>query len=300
TLCPDETATLSVPDQFDSYQWWHETVGGGLYEAIDGETMATLDIDVNNAGQDIWCEVTLDGCTEASNSMTINAYIFEATQVTANAASICENDSVVLTVTGADGVVEWLLDGNPTGAADYSYISYDPGTYSAIIYPTQCPNYAIESGDGPTVVVNPLPTPEITVTDNVNLSTDEYADYQWYADGTLITDADMQTYTATEDGAYAVLVTDDNGCSATSSSFGVTVSNLNELDMQAMSLYPIPAQNFLIIETQTPGVAYITDLAGRMISSQQVNVSQKIDISTLESGTYLMILNEQVIRWMKE
>lgn len=53
--------------------------------------------------------------------------------------------------------------------------------------------------------------------------------YQWNLNGNPITNATGQSWTPTANGAYTVVVTDSNGCSATSAVYNMTNVGLNEL-----------------------------------------------------------------------
>ena len=73
------------------------------------------------------------------------------------------------------------------------------------------------------VVVNPLPTPEITpnettiyIGETVELSVGQYDYYEWYNyEDSLLTDLEMLV--VSDSGQYYVWVEDQNGCSSTSS-----------------------------------------------------------------------------------
>jgi choice-of-anchor A domain-containing protein len=60
---------------------------------------------------------------------------------------------------------------------------------------------------------------------NSVLTSGSASSYQWYLNGTAISGATLQSYTATVAGTYSVIVTNSNGCSATSASYIVTQIN---------------------------------------------------------------------------
>ncbi|MCX7831011.1 MAG: hypothetical protein N2445_08150, partial [Acidobacteria bacterium] len=75
----------------------------------------------------------------------------------------------------------------------------------------------------------------------VVLSTQQYSSYQWYRDGSPISGATSQNYTATSSGSYTVFVTDSYGCSAYSPAHILTLENCGgggEVSSKN-SLYPL-------------------------------------------------------------
>jgi len=121
------------------------------------------------------------------------------------------------------------------------------------------------------------------------------ATYQWLDcdnGNAPIVDATNQTYTATENGNYAVEVT-IGSCTETSVCENVSNVNLNELEHNSISVYPNPTNGILNInfENITGSVNYtLTTIEGRLIKQQQ-NLSVNtisIDISNESKGIYLL------------
>jgi hypothetical protein len=122
-----------------------------------------------------------------------------------------------------------------------------------------------------TVVVNPLPAiPVITVSGDTLTSSANYGN-QWYRSNTLINGATNQTYIETQNGQYSVIVTDSNGCTATSAPTNITVGN-NELSNKSyngLTIYPNPASDNISIaftaNTEGNYVIRLIDMPGRII-----------------------------------
>lgn len=69
-------------------------------------------------------------------------------------------------------------------------------------------------------------------------------------------------------------------------SFGVFV---NELNTNAINIYPNPTANTLFIESDEPlSTVVITDLAGKTLLAQQYTAKQGVDVSSLGAGTYIL------------
>ena len=140
-----------------------------------------------------------------------------------------------------------------------------------------------------TIYPNPIPT--IIKTGNV-LSTQSYITYQWFNNGSNISGALTQTYTAATNGNYQVEVTDANNCKGISTSLNVIVSSLNEVDKDCFKIYPTPSEKMLHIETNASGnwQASITDMKGSQIKQIQFNKSTQLDISSYAPGVYYIQL----------
>ncbi|NBW71793.1 MAG: T9SS C-terminal target domain-containing protein [Flavobacteriia bacterium] len=138
---------------------------------------------------------------------------------------------------------------------------------------------------------------------NINTLTSSSATgNQWYYNGTLILGATSQNYTASLVGLYSVLVTNSQGCSA--SSVGITVNefvDLVDLDAYVFSIFPNPSQgDFSISFTTFSGSNYtikIYNAAGQLIyedelanQNQSGKIIKDIHLGELASGVYNLFL----------
>ena len=121
------------------------------------------------------------------------------------------------------------------------------------------------------------------------------ATYQWIncGDNSIIAGATSQSFTADTTGSYAVVVT-FNGCSDTSLCVAISTAGLPNLsDLYNVSLYPNPTSDQVTITSDVLlNDIQVTDLNGKVILSQKVNgVSASLNLSNVESGIYMVILN---------
>ena len=125
---------------------------------------------------------------------------------------------------------------------------------------------------------------------------------------TLISGATNQSYLATIDGDYAVIVS-KNGCSDTSICYNVSFVGIVENDFgNALILYPNPTDgNFSIDlgENLKTVMITITDLNGKLILSYNYNNSQLLNLKIEEpAGVYLLMIEsgnkKAVVRLIKE
>ena len=118
--------------------------------------------------------------------------------------------------------------------------------------------------------------------------------YQWNLAGTPILNATQQTYIPSATGAYTVTVTSPSGCSATSLPAQWTVGiDENELD-KFFSFSPNPSSEFITLHLEKEYIYNtfsIVDLQGKLITEGLISEKdQKIDVSRLNSGSYLLYL----------
>ena len=107
--------------------------------------------------------------------------------------------------------------------------------------------------------------------------------YQWINCSTNqpISGAINQSYTATANGSYAVII-NNGGCSVTSVCYNVSTIGINENDFSSsMVVYPNPTEGDVTIDF---GALYdnitleVRDVFGRLISTQNEKQSSQINV----------------------
>lgn len=198
SFCPGDSVVLSATTGV-SYLW------------SNGAT--TQNITVFNPGT-FYCTVSFGGnCSDITDTITVNHLSGLTLTITPSGpTTFCQGSNVTLTASST--AVSWS-----TGATTQSIVVNTPGTYTAT--PTAagfCPATSSVS-----VTVNANPTVNITGVSAVcqnssaTLSTNvPFSQYAWSGGQTTAT---ISTGTA---GLYSVIVTDANGCTATST-FNLTV-----------------------------------------------------------------------------
>ena len=157
-----------------------------------------------------------DGCS-ITQSITVNANPSTPTITAGGATTFCAGGSVVLTSSAAAGN-QWYNNGSPIdGASSQTYSATASGAYTVVVTTSGCFS---EASAGTAVTVNAAPSrPSISATatsfctgGSVVLTSSATTGNQWYKNGSPITDATNQTYTATTNGSYAVVTTSADGC----------------------------------------------------------------------------------------
>ncbi len=173
---------------------------------------------------------------------------------------------------------------------DFYYFFYD----WEIIVEAECAAELVEVTA--TIHANPE-IGEISENGNV-LSIDAGFDsYQWYLDGVVISGATGNTHAATEDGDYQVVVGTDKGCESTSNVVTVLVSSIDALSKASIEVFPNPASGNVTIKVPTAADYKILNGQGVTVLSGNVKNCQDLDISTLNSGIYILsiVIEEQTI-----
>jgi hypothetical protein len=120
------------------------------------------------------------------------------------------------------------------------------------------------------------------------------ASYQWIRcpELTIITDSTSKSFTASENGLYAVIVSKD-GCSDTSACFEINSLGIIENSFgEAFQLFPNPTQGQLSIDfgqTYEELNLQLSDVSGRLLNQWQIHDQQATQLQLNQpAGTYLL------------
>ena len=150
------------------------------------------------------------------------------------------------------------------------------------------------SDNGSNITINALPNVNTTLNGATITADQSGAGYQWLNCNTgnsTIPGATNQSYTATANGAYAVVVTmNGNGCSDTSSCVIVNKIGIDEIvTNNQFIIYPNPAEDYITIIIAEKATIEIINIQGQII--QTINndeLKTKIDIRNLSGGVYII------------
>lgn len=254
--------------------------------------------EVNASGTSLW--------TKASANST-HAYRFSLCEIRGPVAiisadqDICTGDAVIL-----NGSSVSPSENNPT--ITYSWTSNPAGFTSTNQSPSVTPsstttytlvatNASLGCSSSAEVIINvhPQPANPIIIQSGNDLVATAASTYQWYLDGTIINGATAQTYTPLQSGSYTVVITDDNGCDATSDAFNIIVDNINfELGNDALILTPNPSNGIATLSgIMVENDEYYIDIMntfGQII--QQYSNTHTIDLSSEPDGLYFIIVRD--------
>jgi len=140
---------------------------------------------------------------------------------------------------------------------------------------------------------------DITLTAN---ATD--AEYQWVDcnnNNAPIEGADDQTFEATQNGSYAVQVT-QNGCTELSDCFEITTVSVLELGLNqkpSFKLYPNPVQHVLSVDFDKVTEIEIYNVTGKLVNRFVGLQQYRIDVSAYPAGLYVVRTPELSLRFVK-
>jgi hypothetical protein len=133
----------------------------------------------------------------------------------------------------------------------------------------------------------------MTINEYVLTANEMDAGYQWLKDDNEIDGATAQSYTVTETGAYAVVIT-KNDCVDTSRTYNITVTT-GILDLSfgsEINVYPNPTKGDVTVDL---GMVYQTvhvrvySISGKLVSVKEYNSQRKIDCEISgDKGVYFL------------
>lgn len=291
-----------------AYQW---QVNG----SNAGTNFATFTSGILFDGAVVTCILTSNAaCASPATStspgitMTVNAIVTPALNITATDSIICIGDPVTFTATGTNGgsapSYQWQVNGVNTGtnASVFNSSTLNNGDVVTCILTSSepCVTNSIANSNGINMTVNPIPpTPTITQSGSV-LTSSASSGNQWYLNGALLPGEINQTYTFTVNGTYTVIET-TNGCSSSGSApvviINVGISGIADAEM--LSVYPNPNDgNFMLTFYSLEKLTYtikIENAIGQLVYDEEIKdftgtYSKQLSIAEFGNGVYTLSL----------
>lgn len=232
---------------------------------------------------------------------------FDPSAGTANATAIASYDAFVwkLSQCSPDATTD-------VQAACESYLWIDGNTYTSSNSTATHTLTNVEGCDSIVTLNLTITNIDASVTDNSPALTANQAgaSYQWIDcnnGNAAIVGATNQTFTATANGNYAVVVTQNN-CSATSTCSLVENVGLNDLEEELVLLYPNPAHDIITVDfgsLSNEKSVELRDASGRKLQLFTVAEKQvEMEVSAYQSGVYFVVISsehgEQIHRFVKQ
>ena len=311
SICAGSTVTFTASatngGTNPSYQWY-------VNNSPTGSNSTTFTTSTLTNGSIVSCVMTSNLSGVSSNPATSNSITVSVVNPVSPSVSIfgnqavCAGQSITLgsfsSNAGSAPSYQWILNGTNVGTniSSYSFVPSNGDILSLVLTSNStCVTSATANASPINMAVNPLP-PTPSISQNINTLTSSSATgNQWYYNGTLISGATNQSYTASLVGVYTVLVSNNEGCSL--SSVGITVSEfaeIGELDSYIFSIFPNPSQgDFSISFTAISGSTYtfkVYNEAGQLIyedrlENQNGKIIKDVHLGELASGMYNLTLS---------
>ena len=204
SLC-NGSVVLTAPTGFSTYTWNGPSTTG----VLTVNTPGTYYVDC----------ITSNGFTCQSDPVTIYSGNIPITLSTPDSVFICQGDTVII-----DGPLGYSTYNWSTGATTSSITTTSTGNYSLSVVDG---NGCTGTSNTTSVSISPQTTTATTTgfslcNGSVTLDAGSgFASYQWYNNGTIMTNGTNQTFVATIAGNYTVGVTYPTGCTATSNTLTI-------------------------------------------------------------------------------
>ncbi|MGV3612840.1 MAG: T9SS type A sorting domain-containing protein [Fluviicola sp.] len=253
-------------------------------------------------GYRIRVDASNPAATGTDNGMNLTVAGPPPVTATPSMGTICVGNSTSITASGANTYV-WTPSGTLSSSTGAN-VTANP-TSTQVYTVTGTDGNGCSNSTAVTITVATLPsvaaTPSIgtiCVGNSTSITASGANTYVWTPSGTLSSSTGASvTATPTSTQVYTVTGTDGNGCS-NSTTVTITVESCAGLEEESFGdfeLYPNPANQELTLNFgELKGIQTISilDLAGRTVLSTTGN-SSTIDVSSLESGKYFLMIEHE-------
>lgn len=278
SICNGASTSLTA-NGADTYQW-SNSLGNNAIVNVSPTVSTTYTVIGTNAAN----------CS-ATDTVLVTVNQNPVVTISTNQDSICSGENSSLTASGAN-TYQW---NNGLG----TNVTVTPT-------PANTTTYVVNGTDGNSctgtasqvITVIPVPeTPIVQVNGIVNLSSSiSGTSYQWYLNGSPISGATNQNFTAVSNGLYSVVVFNEFGCeSATSAEVNVVIDGIEQIgSLQAITVYPNPNNGIFFIRStaiQVGDLLVITDVLGREVLREEYPFTSEKNIQSLASGMYHLSVN---------
>jgi hypothetical protein len=264
-----------------------------ITDEADNCTVAPVVTHVSDVSDGLSCPETItrtyrvtDDCGNFLDvTQTITVEDVTAPAVNGGLSAVSSNCDVTLTApTGTDN-----CDGTVTATADVTFpITAQGLTTVTWTYTDACGNLSTETQDV-TISAMDVTTSLVDLTITANNAGQTY---QWIdcSDDSQIVGETGQSFTATANGDYAVVITDGDGCTDTSACVNINDVSLGQLTSSLVKIYPNPSVDGKFTVEVEGGIQSmeIIDLTGRTIALP-INLNEgTVDGSSLAPGKYIV------------
>lgn len=240
---------------------------------------------VSNLGAGTYYFNAIDaiGCTIDTSFVLVNTTGTGSVAVSSSADTICGGGAATICA--------------PSGFVSYQW---NNGATTQCISTRQAGNYYVTVTDGGNCTASSLgqslyayPLPPVSVTVNGDTMTAYNGiTYQWYFNGEVIAGATGSQYVATQNGTYAVVITDDNGCGASSNGISMVRTDIGILVERDIVVYPNPNANgtwyVQLANDMFDAQAQVYDYSGKLVYDAVLMDNTNTISFDAASGVYVL------------
>ena len=241
------------------------------YQADDNGAVFTLNLPVTSTGTHyiIVTQESLDNVELfANNNIAVNPY-----------------------PTGITGVFTYTSN-------IQQFVSNDQQKYWFFLYDTKLRFLNCPSAGKNEVTASSVAPPTITLAGNL-LTSSSATGNQWYRNGTEITGATDQTYTATTSGAYTTVVRTEFNCALTSNEINYAVTSVPNVDPVAIGLKILPnpsngrfVADFTVTKKADLNIAILNTLGQKVFENNYPGFigrfNKTVEAAHLTTGVYML------------
>lgn len=289
SICPNQLVSATVSVQNNTGNVVYEWRLNGNIVFNPSNVFATTSLQNNDSLRVV--VITQDGCGNSvlvsSNTLTFSTQSqLPKPQLAVSDSVLCLGESALISTIQTYNSYDWS-----TGANTPTITVNTAGPFSV-----QVSNACSSSGSDPVLLkVSSLQQPSVLQSGSDSLySSVSATKYQWYFNNTFVFGATQPSIIATQNGNYAIEVTDSLGCSLRSVDYNFTKTGLTEITDLRLQIYPNPTSAFITVETnRLVDVIEVYNVIGSIVASIQ-NPAQKqdIDFSLFASGIYNVVIRK--------
>ena len=292
TFCVGGSVTLQASaDTGSTFVWLRD---GQVLSGVTGTSLVAT----QSGSYRVVGTKTSTGCIDTSLAVVITVNPLPSAAITAvGATTFCQGGSVVLNATPATGMsYVWLRNGVVvTGQTTASLTATQAGAYRVRV--TNTSTQCFDTSAVTNVTVNPLPGAAITAVGAttfcqggsvvLNATPATGMSYVWLRNGTVVAGQTTASLTATQAGAYRVIVTNTSTqCFDTSAVTNVTVNPLPGAAITAVGSTTF-CQGGSVVLNATPatGMSYVWLRNGTVVTAQTT-----ASLTATQAGAYRVIV----------
>ena len=291
TTCGNSNGTITIGTVTGGTgPYTYSVNGSGFTSSILYSTLAsgTYSIAVQDGG----------GCVFTTSTTIGNIAGPSALAVTSTNSNCGGSDGTVTigSVTGGTSTFTYSFDGSSfTSTTGYTGIA--AGTYAVVVQDVNGCTYTTSITVGNTGTTPATPTISLV---GLTLTSSSVTGNQWYLDGVLIAGATAQTYTATVNGTYTVVLTSGGCASSISTPIVITNVGIDEsVNPYLFGIYPNPNDgNFNVTFTSADKSTYKLELfnaLGQIIFRDDLVdfkgvYTKKLSVTEYGKGVYTITL----------
>lgn len=229
-------------------------------------------------------------------------------------AAYCEDADAILLEGQPLGGSFSLSDG--TAITDWNPVLYEAGVYTILYDFTDSDGCEYQTSNN--VEIFPLPTANFTASDTTVLESEGItlladiqsgATYIWYVNGNIVASNVVYTFTSENAGMYQITleVLSNDGCSATSETFEVTVEMDTAIEahpfFETLQIHPNPTTDLLQLSLNTTistaAILQWYNAQGKLVAAENLQIGQNgwnhsVDVASFEAGVYYLYLQTDV------